>query len=658
MTLHSYFKKTTIMRRVIIFCLILNVFTYISAHEQRDLLQHKADLSAVKKSLILNQKWVNYPDYNNRAGWDKITGNLKQEIIAKGVANLNYEWKVIKATDYIEYERSGKRIIMEDPFDANNMALSNLVLAELAEGKGRFIDQIVNGVWQTCEMTSWALSAHIISAQSIKTSLPSPKEHVIDLTVGDVGSLLAWTYYFLKDEMDKVNPLISERLRDDLQERVLDPYMNRSDFWWQAFDSTPNTLVNNWNPWCNFNVLSCFLLLENDAEKLSKAVYRSMVSVDKFLNYTKSDGACEEGPSYWGHAAGKTYDYLQLLSTATDGKIDIFNQPMIKNMGEYISRSYVGNDWVVNFADASAKGSGPIGVIYRYGKAVNSSEMMHYAAYLYQREKSKSYYFAGRDMFRTIENLRSNDELVKTEPALSNAITTWYPETEFCYLRNQNGFFFAAKGGYNNESHNHNDAGTFSLWFDQTPIVIDAGVGTYTRQTFSSERYSIWTMRSIYHNLPLINGVEQSFGAQYKATKVKFDEAQKQISFNINTAYPQEALVNYWNRSYQLKADKLVIQDKFELSKSKAVNEINFMLWGNVQILKDKVSIEVQNKKMELTYDSKKFTASLDTIVLDDVRLSRVWGNQIYRLNLKAKHNQLKDSYQFIIQQSKKIRTN
>lgn len=31
---------------------------------------------------------------------------------------------------------------------------------------------------------------------------------------------------------------------------------------------------------------------------------------------------------------------------------------MIKNMGEYISRSYVGKGWVVNFADASAKGSG------------------------------------------------------------------------------------------------------------------------------------------------------------------------------------------------------------------------------------------------------------------------------------------------------------
>lgn len=31
---------------------------------------------------------------------------------------------------------------------------------------------------------------------------------------------------------------------------------------------------------------------------------------------------------------------------------------MIKNMGEYISRSYIGNGWVVNFADASARGEG------------------------------------------------------------------------------------------------------------------------------------------------------------------------------------------------------------------------------------------------------------------------------------------------------------
>ena len=53
------------------------------------------------------------------------------------------------------------------------------------------------------------------------------------------------------------------------------------------------------------------MLLENNRDTLAKAVYMTMESVDEFLNYIKADGACEEGPSYWGHAPGKTLeDYI------------------------------------------------------------------------------------------------------------------------------------------------------------------------------------------------------------------------------------------------------------------------------------------------------------------------------------------------------------
>lgn len=59
-------------------------------------------------------------------------------------------------------------------------------------------------------------------------------------------------------------------------------------------------------------------------------------------------------------------------------------------MGEYIYKSYVGNDWVVNFADASAKFSSDAGLIYRYGKAINSRPMQQFAAYLVQKQGKKS----------------------------------------------------------------------------------------------------------------------------------------------------------------------------------------------------------------------------------------------------------------------------
>ena len=49
-------------------------------------------------------------------------------------------------------------------------------------------------------------------------------------------------------------------------------------------------------------------------------------------------------------------------------------------MGEYIARSYVGNGWVVNFADASAKGGGDPYLIYRCGKAVKSDILKQFAS--------------------------------------------------------------------------------------------------------------------------------------------------------------------------------------------------------------------------------------------------------------------------------------
>jgi len=635
---------------LIIILLLIAVGINVNAYERKDLIHKKIDITKLSSLLVLNQKWVPYPSYIDRNGWDKLTGKCKKQIIQRGEDVLNYEWKVITATDYLAFDHNGSRKVMEDPFEENNSALSCLVLAELAEGKGRFVDKIADGVWYYCEMTSWALSAHTAREQTIKTSLPNYEQHIIDLTSSDMGSFLTWTYFFLKDKLDQVQPLISKRLHKNIQERILDPYMNRSDFWWQAFDSTPHTTVNNWNPWCNFNVLTCFMLLENNPEKLSAAVYRTMISVDKFIDKSNSDGACEEGPSYWGHAAGKMYDYLQILNLATAGKIRIFDEPMIKNMGEYISKSFIGNDWVVNFADASAKGGGLPGVIFRFGKAVNSNEMKQFAAYLFQLDTTKSYYNSDRDLFRCLENLASHNEMAKTVAALSNQNSMWYPQTEFCYMRNQNGFFFAAKGGYNNESHNHNDVGSFILYLNKTPMFIDAGVGTYNRKTFSNERYSIWNMQSSYHNLPVINGVSESDGAQFRSKNVKFNSKESSFKLDLENAYLKDAAVKKWSRCYQLVKNGLVINDVFELNEIKAPTKLNFLIVVQpIIIIPGVVTLEKDGVILKIQYNKDQFLAKIETIFLDDLRMSNIWGKQIFRLSLVARNQQLVGKYRISI---------
>lgn len=639
-------KNHSLLRMWTICCMLLFT-TAMFAYTERNLLQNSVTKEQLKEALVMNGAWVPYPAYSDREGWNSLLNDEdRQTLIKAGEKMLDYKWQVIRATDYLEYERSGERNIMQNPYEANRKAINVLMMAELAEGKGRFIDQLINGVFFSCEMTSWVLSAHL-PRQSTKRSMPDWREQIIDLGSGNYGSMLAWVYYFFHDTFDKADPVISLRLRHELQERILDPYMENDREWWMAFYWKPGEIINNWNPWCNSNVLQCYLLLEEDRDKLTDAVWRTMQSVDKFINFVKSDGACEEGTSYWGHAAGKMYDYLQILSDGTNGKVSLFNNPMIRRMGEYISRSYVGDGWVVNFADASAKGGGDAPLIYRYGRAVGSEEMMQFAAYLLKGKRPTIP--LGNDAFRTLQCVLLNKELEQTKPAHNVPACTWYPETEFCYLTNNSGWFLATKGGFNNESHNHNDAGTFSLYINNTPILIDAGVGTYTRQTFSSERYSIWTMQSNYHNLPMINGVPQRFGQEYKATNVVCKEKQRFFSADISTAYPEEAAVNSWIRSYKLENKRLVITDKFSLKKTKAANQVNFLVWGDIDISKaGKVSIKVGNEHATLEYPAN-LKATLETIELPDTRLSNVWGKQIYRIVLIDTQKKLEGSYKFII---------
>ncbi len=636
------------MQRLLLAAFLLNM---LSAQTQtpRNLLQQKTNPGQLAEILDTHKDWISYPAYTDRAGWDNFTGPLKSQLIKEGEAFLNYTWRLITATQYLEYERSGSRTAMEEPAGANNKALSRLIIAELAEGKGRFTDQIINGVWAACDMPSWVASAHLPAQQS-KRSLPDFREEIIDLGSSDMGSFFSWTWYFLHKEFDKVNPVIAARLKETIRQRILEPYLERTDYWWQALGDKPGRLVNNWNPWCNFNVLTCFLLMEDDPARKATGVFKTMQSTDQFINYVKEDGACEEGPSYWGHAAGKLYDYLELLSRATAQQVRLFDHPMIRNMGEYIVRSYVGKGWVVNFADASAKGGGDEGLIYRYGKAVNSSDMQSFAAYLVQDKKGNQEITTNRDFFRTLENLSIVKEILATKPALPAVAQSWYPQTEFCYIKNNTGLFLAMKGGFNNESHNHNDAGTFSLYANETPFFIDAGVGTYTRQTFGPERYSIWTMQSEYHNLPVINGKPQEFGTQYKALNTRFNAEKNQFSTDIALAYPKEVGVRTWVRNYELNGTTLTIEDHFELTSTLAPNALHFLVWAAPIVVNEgMIRLEKEGTRLNLSYDKNLFSIAVDTLPQTDKRLSNVWGEKIYRIRLTAKKMQSKGHYRLYI---------
>ena len=634
-------------------CFLLYLFFVFqfTAIAQRNFLTRSYTQEALKEMLVMNQKWVDYPDYSNRKAWDSLFGNQKQILIENGEAYLDYQWQVVKSTDYLDYTRTGNRETMQVPYFDNQDAIGTLIIAELAEGKGRFLDQIINGVFMNCEMTSWVLSAHFkISAKEVKNHFPDVNENLIGLFSSQTGAMLSWAHYFFKNEFDKVNPLIAERIKFEVKKRILEPYMNMN-YWWTALPPYTNNQkpkVNNWNPWCNANVLQCFMLMESDKDKLAKAVYRSMQSVDMFINEDK-DGACDEGPGYWGVAAGKMFDYLDLLEKLTSGKVSIFDKPELKAMAEYVYRANVGKGWVVNFSDASAKAKANPYFIYAFGKAVASQDMMNFAAYL-KNQNPESTVDYKRDINRTLKGATISKTLETTTPVFKVPEYSWYPKTEYCFMTNNEGLFLATKGGYNLENHNHNDVGSFMFYVNATPIFIDTGVGPYTAKTFSSERYTIWTMQSNYHNVPVINGVAQSPGAIFKATNTNFNKDKKTFSTDISKAYSDNAAVKSWVRSYQLRKDELIIKDEFSLSETLAPNQINFMTWADVDIKTlGKIKIKVNGEYAELVYDKKQFTPSLESIQLQDEKLTNVWGNKVYRISLTANSLQKEGVYTFQI---------
>lgn len=616
-----------------------------SAYTERNLISSRVSKDELKEILVPKQEWVKLPAYTDREGWDNLLGDYKDEYIRRGERALSHNWRWVKATDYLEFYRSGNRKIMEDPLNANNNAVADLLLAELAEGKGRFIDQLINGVYSAAEMTTWSLSAHI-HRRSPKSSLQPYDAPVIDLVAGDMGNLYSWVYYFLNEEFDKLNPEISRRLRYELKTRILDPYLDYNKWWWDGSRNYKGGLLNNWTPWCLSNVLLTAMLMEEDNEKYAEIAYNTVLGMDKFLNYIKGDGACEEGPSYWGHAAGKTLDYIDLLSLATDGKVNMSDEKLVKDMGEYIARSYVGNGWVVNFADASARGGGDPFLVYRYGKAVDSDLLRSFAAEQFDGKIVPSY---GRDIYRTFASLGIAPELKTYSSDFKRPAYTWYPETEFCYISTPQNLFFASKGGFNNESHNHNDIGTFSLWVDNYPIIIDAGVGTYTRQTFNNkERYKIWTMQSGWHNLPVINGYEQPYGSKFKSTDAK--AGKNSFEVNLAEAYPEEAGINNWTRSYKVNGREVKISDRFDLKEVKSPNVVNFLTWGKIDVSRPGVvTIDTNGHKAELNYNASQFDVTVEDKELADPRLGNVWGKKISRISLKDKKPSAKGAYSFTV---------
>ncbi len=631
------------------------------------------------KDLIQDRSWISIPHYRDREFWTGLPVNIRKEYISKAEAYLDYGWPVVKATDYLEIIRSGNRL--QEVYAGPRAALAALVMGELIEGNGRFIDQIINGVWYYSEQTWWGWSAHFYLQQA-PNGLPDVNEPTIDLGVGEIANSLAWTWYFFKEEFDKVHPLISIRLKDEINRKVLVPYYKRDDFWWMSLrpeegysvntpdnpwrdyrnESNSNLLisakitgsgVNNWNPWVNYNMLNCILLLEDDAARKRTAIEKLIRSLDQFPNSYPDDGGCDEGPSYWGVAGSVLFQSLSTLKQVTGGRFDVFDNPLIQNIGKYFYKVNIHAPYFINFADADPTTGGHPYTVYAYGKAIHDPVMQQFGAYLAKVNDWGEKSLSGR-INDQIQQLGHLDEILSAEAKEALPDHFWLPDTQIGGARDEEGsyqgFFFGAKGGHNSEAHNHNDVGSAIMYYDGKPCLIDLGREEYTAKTFSKDRYDIWTMQSLYHNVPVVNGIAQMQGRKYHAEATNFKANRQSVVFStdIAKAYPEDAGVSKWQRTYTLRRGKsFSIADEYTLSEKKAgITSSNFMTYCKVTEVKPGLlKFEGDGFALHMQYNPKVVKPRIEFIEVTDAKLKEYWPNGVSRVileffqpELSAKH--------------------
>ncbi len=633
----------------IILCVLLSLTlsSPILAYQERNLLSNTWNEEALSGVILSPGEWSPYPGIEKREAWEGLPEQLKKSCIEAGVKALDFEWPNLPVTVFMEFHLNGNRSNFQGLQNARRHALSDLVIAELIENQGRFMENIINGIWATCEETYWGVPAHL-SLQAAGNGLPDTEEPSVDLFAAETGAQLAWISFLLKPRLDEYHPLVSPRIEYEINRRILTPCLERTDYWWMGFEA--DRTVNNWNPWINSNWITCLLLSEKDPERRDKALAKSMHSVDMFINGYPDDGGCDEGPSYWGHAGGSLFDCLDLLYLASGNKIDLFEIPLIRNIAEYIMKVHISGSWFINFADASARMTSYPAIIYRFGERIENPELKSFAAFLAD-ESAYGDSAPGGYLSRRLRGIFTVRDLASTNPAPPLLRDSWLPDLQVFAARDKEGtskgFYIAGKGGHNAESHNHNDVGNFILYLDGKPAIIDAGVETYTKKTFSDQRYDIWTMQSQYHSLPTVNGVMQANGADFKASDVRYAAGEDEVLFSLDLAgaYTAEAGLRSLERTLRLeRGEQVTLTDRYELSEVKGPFTLSLLTAARPSI-ESPGNIRLAETGLNISFSGERFTPSIEVIEIDDSRLRASWGEKIYRVVLTMEEVQDQGEY-------------
>lgn len=515
-------------------------------------------------------QWSPCPPVSDRAAWESLPGADRLLQAGRQAAKDDATVPALPLSLWLRFTADGDRTQYENAYFGRRRALVRLALAEAVENQGNFIPLIGDYVWAICEESAWQLPAHNSYIRDTpQLPLADTSRPIVDLFAAETAALLAMVHYLLGDALERYAPGLPRRLVREVTSRVLTPWQ-RDHFWWKGNGGEP---MCNWTPWCVQNCLIAFSLLQPCSKEYLYTVVRSAAySLDCFLKDYGEDGACSEGAQYYGHAGLCLFNGLDILCAIAPGVFDrAWEEPKLRGIAEYISNVHISGSFYLNFADCSPLAGARGAREFLFGKRIGSQPLMALAAEDVVRwpggEPTSdsvagiNLYYAAQAAFAEAEICTYAKEHAGSAEVLPE--DSWYPSIGLRICRRA-GYTVGIKAGCNADSHNHNDTGSVTLYKDGKPLLIDLGVESYTKKTFSPQRYEIWTMRSGWHNLPEFDpegaAWEQKPGAEFAAREV--EKLEGGLSMDIAPAYGAVPGLGAYCRKAVLQEDGLHLSDK------------------------------------------------------------------------------------------------
>lgn len=601
-----------------------------------------------------------------------ISRNFYNAAIRKAKSLIGADAGDLSEELYTEFARNGNRVHYEAVNFHRRKLLNCLALGELCEGKGQFLSEIFRLIDCTLKEPTWVLPAHSGG------KLPEGAETNIDLFSSQTAAALAMISARLP-----LDNTLQKRIWETIDARIFQPFL-KYDYWWRDLGKNRRKVPSNWTPWCIHGMLECvrailpnalpwcdeifadgnsYAKIETENGEHTPAEIREEKILDEALaaplfqqtqplicflspdrlpqlkeiaqsclsslqNYFEDypdDGGCDEGAQYWEHSVGHFFEC---------GLWKIFPGAKLCNMYSFIYKVHMTGNYYMNFADCAARIFPNASMIFSMGRASGLKELAHFGAFLYGAKMQENPDPTLKDNmdFRALINAGIASAHIETESGRLNHGQHDLFESLSAGIIRRGHFCIAAKGGHNGENHNHNDCGNVIVYADGLPILIDAGVGAYTKDTFSDRRYSIWTMQSSYHNLPEINGCMQGNGEEFAAESTVFSEDS--FSCTCHNAYPHKAGLLRYCRSINVGEKFVKLTSHFSFLAAEKENHItlNYMLAKEPE-LKD-CRARVNGCLLKLPAGN----WSVETVEFgEDEKLSPVWGHCVYRLRGEIK---------------------